>query len=90
MFSIASDVQVRIITRLMYVRGASVHGLSQTHPKEIHLCVAIVQYKTKLKISRRGVCTNYLSSLRPGMLHFPLFPFPIRHLSLLLSLTHAD
>ena len=39
---------------------------SQKHPCEIHLCVAIVKYRTKLKIPRKGVCTSYLSLLKPG------------------------
>lgn len=38
----------------------------QTHPKSIHLCIAIVQYRTLLKIPRRGVCTSWLSRLKPG------------------------
>ncbi|KAJ7650639.1 riboflavin synthase domain-like protein [Roridomyces roridus] len=36
------------------------------YPSQIHLCVAIVKYQTKLKIPRRGVCTTFLASLRPG------------------------
>ncbi|KAA1467026.1 riboflavin synthase domain-like protein [Dentipellis sp. KUC8613] len=36
------------------------------HPHEIELCIAIVQYRTKLKIPRRGVCTSYLSALKTG------------------------
>lgn len=38
----------------------------QTHPKSIHLCIAIVQYRTMLKIPRRGVCTSWLSRLKVG------------------------
>ncbi|KAF8917415.1 riboflavin synthase domain-like protein [Mucidula mucida] len=34
--------------------------------KEVQLCVAIVKYKTRLKVPRKGVCTAYLSTLRPG------------------------
>ncbi len=34
--------------------------------KELQLCVAIVKYKTRLKVPRKGVCTAYLSTLRPG------------------------
>ena len=34
----------------------------------MHLCVAIVKYKTKLKVPRRGVCTSYLASLKEGAL----------------------
>lgn len=38
----------------------------QKHPHQIHLCVAIVKYRTKLKIPRKGVCTSYLALLKPG------------------------
>ncbi len=38
------------------------------HPREIQLCIAIVKYRTRLKIPRRGICTSYLSALQPGML----------------------
>jgi len=46
--------------------------------------VAIVQYKTRLKISRKGVCTSWLARLRegdpvqvafePGTMHLPPLP----------------
>ncbi|EED81903.1 predicted protein [Postia placenta Mad-698-R] len=36
------------------------------HPRQIHLCIAIVRYKTMLKVPRRGVCTDYLVHLKPG------------------------
>jgi hypothetical protein len=61
-FSIASSIEV-----------SSSHHFSSTHsdprqlhPREIHLCVAIVRYRTKLKIPRKGVCTSYLSGLQLG------------------------
>lgn len=37
----------------------------QEHPHQVHLCVAIVKYRTKLKVPRRGVCSTYLSKLQP-------------------------
>ncbi|KAB5591608.1 hypothetical protein CTheo_4956 [Ceratobasidium theobromae] len=33
---------------------------------KVHLCVAIVQYKTKLRALRKGVCTSWLADLQPG------------------------
>ncbi|KAJ3477514.1 hypothetical protein NLI96_g10410 [Meripilus lineatus] len=36
------------------------------HRRRIQLCVAIVQYRTKLKLPRMGVTTTYLASLSPG------------------------
>ncbi|KAI0027128.1 riboflavin synthase domain-like protein [Vararia minispora EC-137] len=36
------------------------------YPREVHLCIAIVDYKTTLKRPRRGIATSYLSALRHG------------------------
>ncbi|KAI0819807.1 riboflavin synthase domain-like protein, partial [Trametes gibbosa] len=47
-------------------RQFSIASSVKTHPKSIHLCIAIVQYRTLLKIPRRGVCTSWLSRLKPG------------------------
>lgn len=40
--------------------------ISQRHPYQIHLCIAIVKYRTKLKIPRKGVCTSFLMGFRSG------------------------
>ena len=40
--------------------------IKQVHPRQVQLCVAIVKYRTKLKVPRKGVCTAYLSSLKSG------------------------
>jgi len=47
-------------------REFSIASASLVHPHEVHLCVAIVNYKTKLKARRRGVCTSFLASLPIG------------------------
>lgn len=47
-------------------RHFSIASSIKRHPKQLHLCVAIVKYRTKLKMPRRGVCTSYLSSIQPG------------------------
>ncbi|KAI3614119.1 nadph dependent diflavin oxidoreductase 1 [Moniliophthora roreri] len=47
-------------------RQFSIASSVKVFPRQIHLCVAMVKYKTKLKIPRRGVCSTYLSSLLPG------------------------
>jgi len=47
-------------------REFSIASASLAHPHEIHLCVAIIDYKTKLKARRRGVGTSYLASLPLG------------------------
>lgn len=47
-------------------RQYSISSSSKVHPSQIHLTVAIVQYKTRLQKPRRGVCTKWMSGLRPG------------------------
>ncbi|KAH7924413.1 riboflavin synthase domain-like protein [Leucogyrophana mollusca] len=47
-------------------RQFSIASSVKCHPREIHLCVAIVRYRTKLKIPRKGVCTSFLASLKSG------------------------
>ncbi|KAJ7352489.1 riboflavin synthase domain-like protein [Mycena albidolilacea] len=47
-------------------RQFSIASSVKRFPSQINLCVAIVKYRTKLKISRRGVCTTFLASLKPG------------------------
>ncbi|OAX32629.1 riboflavin synthase domain-like protein [Rhizopogon vinicolor AM-OR11-026] len=47
-------------------REFSIASSIEFHPREIHLCVAIVRYRTKLKIPRKGVCTSYLTGLQSG------------------------
>ncbi|KAI0776652.1 riboflavin synthase domain-like protein [Trametes elegans] len=47
-------------------RQFSIASSVKKHPRSIHLCIAIVQYRTMLKIPRRGVCTSWLAGLKPG------------------------
>jgi sulfite reductase alpha subunit-like flavoprotein len=47
-------------------REFSIASASQAHPHKVQLCVAIVDYKTKLKARRRGVGTSFLASLPVG------------------------
>ncbi|KAI0819009.1 riboflavin synthase domain-like protein [Irpex lacteus] len=47
-------------------REFSIASSIRRHPRQIHLCVAIVNYRTKLRIPRRGVATTYLAALQPG------------------------
>ena len=47
-------------------REFSIASASLAHPQEVHKCVAVVNYKTKLKARRRGVCTSFLASLSTG------------------------
>ncbi|KZT36248.1 riboflavin synthase domain-like protein [Sistotremastrum suecicum HHB10207 ss-3] len=62
-------------------RQFSIASSLRTHPSQIHICMAVVNYKTKLREPRRGTCTSYLSSLvvgskiwldiEPGMMKLP-------------------
>ncbi|QRV84348.1 FAD-binding domain protein [Ceratobasidium sp. AG-Ba] len=47
-------------------RQFSIASSLLAHPSEIHLCVAIVSYRTKLRIPRKGICTSWLDGLQPG------------------------
>jgi sulfite reductase alpha subunit-like flavoprotein len=47
-------------------REFSIASASLAHPREVHLCIAVVDYKTKLRARRRGVCTSFLASLPIG------------------------
>ncbi|KLO17390.1 riboflavin synthase domain-like protein [Schizopora paradoxa] len=50
----------------MRPRQFSIASCSKPNSKALQLCVAIVNFKTKMRVPRRGVCTRYLASLRPG------------------------
>ncbi|KAI0270505.1 riboflavin synthase domain-like protein [Gloeopeniophorella convolvens] len=47
-------------------REFSIASAVRAHPRAVHLCVAIINYKTKLKARRRGVGTAYLAALPIG------------------------
>ncbi|KAJ6448883.1 riboflavin synthase domain-like protein [Mycena sanguinolenta] len=47
-------------------RQFSIASSAKRFPSQIHLCVAIVKYRTKLKAPRKGVCTSFLAALKPG------------------------
>ncbi|KAG1473984.1 hypothetical protein G6F56_000630 [Rhizopus delemar] len=47
-------------------RSFSIASSKKVHPQQLELCVAIVKYKTKLRIVRRGVMTKWLATLVPG------------------------
>jgi sulfite reductase alpha subunit-like flavoprotein len=51
----------------MKPRQFSIASSHAATPDQIHLCVAIVEYKTRMATPRTGVCTAWLRTLRPGM-----------------------
>ncbi|KAL1925663.1 uncharacterized protein VTP21DRAFT_546 [Calcarisporiella thermophila] len=50
----------------MKPRSFSIASSGAAHPHEIHLCVAIVNYNTKMKTPREGICTKWMATLCPG------------------------
>uniref|UniRef100_A0A1Y1KHU1 NADPH-dependent diflavin oxidoreductase 1 n=3 Tax=Photinus pyralis TaxID=7054 RepID=A0A1Y1KHU1_PHOPY len=47
-------------------REFSIASSFKAHKDEIHILLAVVQYKTKLVKERMGLCSNYLANLRVG------------------------
>ena len=46
-------------------RSFSIASAASVHPNEIHLIVGVVRYKTSMKQARKGLCSNFLASLKP-------------------------
>ncbi|KAH9512454.1 NADPH-dependent diflavin oxidoreductase 1 [Bulinus truncatus] len=46
-------------------RAFSIASSPLAHPNEIHILMAVVNYKTKLHLPRRGVCSTWLASFDP-------------------------
>jgi sulfite reductase alpha subunit-like flavoprotein len=60
----------RICSVIPTLRGRQ-FSIASAHKEEgegtkVELCIAIVKYKTVIKRIREGVCTRYISSLKPG------------------------
>ncbi|RHZ61880.1 hypothetical protein Glove_345g35 [Diversispora epigaea] len=53
-------------------RQFSISSSMKVHPGKIHLTVAIVNYKTRLVKPRTGVCTKWLSGLKPECCTIPV------------------
>ncbi|KAL8291429.1 hypothetical protein RQP46_002407 [Phenoliferia psychrophenolica] len=47
-------------------RGFSIASSVRKHPGAVDLLVAIVKYRTVLSVPRKGLCTSYLATLKPG------------------------
>ncbi|XP_063901882.1 NADPH-dependent diflavin oxidoreductase 1-like isoform X2 [Zophobas morio] len=50
----------------MEPRAFSICSSMKKHVGELHVCYAVVRYKTSLLLPRMGVCTNWMKSLESG------------------------
>ncbi|CAL1273527.1 unnamed protein product [Larinioides sclopetarius] len=66
-------------------RSFSIASALKAHPQEFHLLVAVVQYKTRLRKPRQGLCSNWLAKLKPGA----IIPFSIKKGSITLTETNV-
>eukprot|EP00903_Cladosiphon_okamuranus_P014088 g13095.t1 len=53
-------------------RGFSIASSALETPSKLHLCVAVVSFRTPYKRLRTGVCSSWLASLTPGAAEVPL------------------
>ncbi|KAG0144216.1 hypothetical protein CROQUDRAFT_660286 [Cronartium quercuum f. sp. fusiforme G11] len=47
-------------------RQFSIASSSKMFPRQIHLLVAVVNYRTRISTPRKGLCTSWLARLKPG------------------------
>ncbi|CAH7685567.1 NADPH dependent diflavin oxidoreductase 1 [Phakopsora pachyrhizi] len=47
-------------------RQYSISSSPKVHPSQVHLLVAVVKFKTRMSVPRKGLCTNWLSKLDTG------------------------
>lgn len=55
-----------IITKYILPCVEMYFDLFQVLPNSIQILMAVVNFQTKLKKPRRGVCSNWIASLRPS------------------------
>ncbi|CAB1101933.1 unnamed protein product [Ectocarpus sp. CCAP 1310/34] len=53
-------------------RGFSIASSALETPSQVHLCMAVVSFRTPYKRLRTGVCSSWLASLTPGAAEVPL------------------
>ncbi|KAJ8388802.1 hypothetical protein AAFF_G00130350 [Aldrovandia affinis] len=64
-----SDLTVDYLLDLfpeIQLRSFSIASSLLAHPNSIQILVAVVQYKTRMKKIRKGLCSNWLASLDPA------------------------
>eukprot|EP00752_Nemacystus_decipiens_P004323 g3948.t1 len=53
-------------------RGFSIASSPLETPSKVHLCMAVVSFRTPYKRLRTGVCSSWMASLAPGAAEVPL------------------
>ncbi|KAM4697047.1 NADPH-dependent diflavin oxidoreductase 1 [Rhinophrynus dorsalis] len=71
---IPADYLLELIPRIR-PRAFSIASSIQACPNRIQILMAVVQYKTRLHVPRRGLCSTWLASLKPqeGEVHVPIW-----------------
>uniref|UniRef100_A0A8C2LPA6 NADPH-dependent diflavin oxidoreductase 1 n=1 Tax=Cricetulus griseus TaxID=10029 RepID=A0A8C2LPA6_CRIGR len=75
--AIPPDYLLDLIPRIR-PRAFSIASSLLAHPRRLQILVAVVQYQTRLKEPRRGLCSSWLASLNPeqGLVRVPLWVRP--------------
>ncbi|XP_004848819.1 NADPH-dependent diflavin oxidoreductase 1 isoform X1 [Heterocephalus glaber] len=75
--AIPPDYLLDLIPRIR-PRAFSIASSLLAHPDRLQILVAVVQYQTRLKEPRRGLCSSWLASLDPGQgpIRVPLWVRP--------------
>ncbi|KAM8934769.1 NADPH-dependent diflavin oxidoreductase 1 isoform 2-T2 [Pelodytes ibericus] len=61
---IPPDYLLDLIPRIR-PRAFSIASSMQAYPSKLHILMAVVQYRTRLRKTRRGLCSTWLASLHP-------------------------
>ncbi|XP_066436130.1 NADPH-dependent diflavin oxidoreductase 1 isoform X2 [Eleutherodactylus coqui] len=62
--SVPADYLLELIPRIR-PRSFSIASAMQAHPKKLQILMAVVEYKTRLREVRRGLCSSWLASISP-------------------------
>ncbi|XP_016042948.1 NADPH-dependent diflavin oxidoreductase 1 isoform X2 [Erinaceus europaeus] len=75
--AIPPDYLLDLIPRIR-PRAFSIASSLLVHPSRLQILVAVVQYQTRLREPRRGLCSSWLASLDPGkgLVRVPLWVRP--------------
>ncbi|XP_010607104.1 NADPH-dependent diflavin oxidoreductase 1 isoform X1 [Fukomys damarensis] len=75
--AIPPDYLLDLIPRIR-PRAFSIASSLLAHPNRVQILMAVVQYQTRLKEPRRGLCSSWLASLDPGQgpIRVPLWVRP--------------